>query len=88
MLAVVVKVPDVLLGKSKGCNAGHGLFPQPVEYLDESSADFSNRHLLGHMGVVFVKLVQGVVDNQPTDEVDGGLERLSSDVPEVELPRA
>ena len=70
MLAVVVKVPDVLLGKSKGCNAGHGLFPQPVEYLQQPSSHFSDRQLLGYMGVVSVKLVQGVVDNQPTDKVD------------------
>ena len=87
MLAVVVKVPDVLLRESKGCNTGHGLSPQPVEYLQEPSADFGDRHLFGNLRVVPVKLVQGVVDNQPADKVNGGLKGLAFDVPEIELSR-
>ena len=88
MLAVVVKVPDVLLRESKGCNTGHGLSPQPVEYLQEPSADFGDRHLFGNLRVVPVKLVQGVVDNQPADKVDGGSEGLPFDVPGIERSRA
>jgi len=87
-LAVVVIVPDFFLRESQGGDTGHGLSPYPVEYFQEPSAYFSERHLLGYLGVVPVKLVQGVVDNQPTDQVNGGLKGLPFDVPEVELPGA
>jgi hypothetical protein len=87
-LAVVVIVPDLFLRKAQGGDAGHGLFPHPVEYLEEPSAHFRERHLLGYLGVVPVKLVQGIVDNQPTNQVNGGPKGLPFDVPQVEFPGA